>query len=129
MNNPRMTVKERNLLKGAIRRVFSRSDLRRQALSICIIQDYHDPSRPRVTKWGRCSYCNKPEPLYLMQVDHQIPIIPTNSALEFMSWDEVVNRTWCEKNNLFPSCKPCHSAKSKIESKERRDYKRSKKNE
>lgn len=123
MNNPRMTTKERNLLKGAIRRVFSRSELRRAALAQWQVE-YHDPNRPRVKKWTLCPGCQIITPTYLMQVDHIEPIIPLNRRLEDMSWDEVINRAWCEFNNLQPLCKPCHKTKTKEEAKKRRSKKK-----
>lgn len=115
--------KERGLLKASIRRVFSRSDLRRQALEANSII-HTDPLRPRVTKWSWCSECGVIEPRYLMQVDHLEPLIPVTTALEDMTWDEVVDRTWCDINNLRPVCKPCHKAKTKEENKERRMFKK-----
>lgn len=126
MRNP-SNPKERNLIKGAIRRVFSRSELRRRALDKAHIKDYHDPSRKRVTRWGRCSTCNKLEPLYLLQIDHKEPIIPIDSTLEQMSWDEVVDNIWCDERNLQAVCKPCHKAKSKIENAQRRKNKKNEK--
>lgn len=59
-----------------------------------------------------------------MQVDHLEPLIPVTTALEDMTWDEVVDRTWCDINNLRPVCKPCHKAKTKEENKERRMFKK-----
>ena len=115
--------KERNLLKGAIRRVFSRSDLRVAALLATRIEHF-DENRPRVTKWSWCMDCGVLEPTYAMQVDHLEPLIPLNTALEDMSWDEVVNRAWCELDNLRPLCKPCHKEKTKAENKERRRLKK-----
>ena len=111
--------KERNLIKGAIRRVFSRSELRREALQSTRIE-YHDPNRPRVTKWSWCTDCGVIEPTYLMEVDHEIPLVPLEKALADMSWDEVVDRTWCDPVNLKPKCKSCHRSKSKLENQERR---------
>ena len=121
-NNP----KERNLIKGAIRRVFSRSDLRRKALQASVT-DHIDPSRKRVTRWSKCSACGKLEPSYLCEVDHDIPIIPVDSSLNEMTWDEIVDRVWCDENNLKVMCKPCHKSKSKDENKERRKLKKEKK--
>ncbi len=115
--------KERNLIKGAIRRVFSRSDLRREVIDLSRI-DYTDPNRPRVTKWSRCSYCSKPTPTYLIEVDHVLPIVPIDKALEDLDWDALVNNVWCEIGNLRPTCKSCHSAKTKAENAERRRLKR-----
>lgn len=114
-----MTAKERNLLKGAIRRVFARSDLRRAILAISVV-DYSDEKRPRVKKWSLCPVCSQYIPTYLMVVDHVEPLVPISTSLENMSWDTVIDRTWCEKNNLKAICKPCHKIKTKRENKERK---------
>ena len=118
--------KERNLVKGAMRRVFSRSDLRREALEKTRIK-YADAERPRVTKWSYCTICGIIEPTYLMDVDHNLPLVPLDMSLEEMSWDAVVERLWCDISNLNPVCKDCHKAKSKAENKERRLYKKDRK--
>jgi hypothetical protein len=115
--------KEQNLLKGAIRRVFSRSELRREALESTRIE-HHDPLRPRVTKWSWCTECGIIEPTYLMEVDHEEPLIPLDKSLATMTWNEVIERTWCDLANLKPKCKPCHREKSRLEMKERRRLKK-----
>lgn len=63
-----------------------------------------------------------------MAVDHIVPIVPVMSSLEQMSWDEVVNNTWCIESNLQSVCEICHSDKTKEENKLRRQYKKEKKN-
>ncbi len=118
-----MNAKERGLLKGAIRRVFSRSDLRKQALDASRIE-HTDITRPRVTKWSRCAICSIPTPTYLIEIDHLVPLVPLDSSLEKMSWDEVIARQWCDIKNLQGVCKSCHKLKSKEESKIRREYKK-----
>lgn len=118
------TAKERGLLKGAIRRIFSRSELRRRALDRALVEDYHDPSRKRVTRWGRCTECQKMEPSYLLEIDHELPIVPVGSSLEDMSWDQVIDNVWCDERNLKAMCKPCHKEKTKAENKERRRIKK-----
>lgn len=115
-----MTAKERNLLKGAMRRVFSRSDLRQLAIASTKI-NYIDANRPRVKKWSICPVCTKHTPTYLIEVDHSDPIIPLDKTLEDMSWDEVISRIWCELDNLKPICKECHLIKTKNEAKVRRE--------
>lgn len=119
--------KERNLIKGALRRVFSRSELRRQAQDAALLKDYHDPSRKRVTRWGKCSSCQKLEPLYLLVVDHKEPVVPIDSSLDEMDWNTVVDRLWCDEKNLQAICKPCHHSKSALETKERAKIKKLKK--
>ena len=123
MNNPK-NPKERNLVKGAIRRVFSRSELRRRALDKALVKDYHDPSRKRVTRWGRCAECNKLEPAYLLEVDHQEPVVPIGSSLEEMSWDQIIDNIWCDEDKLQALCKLCHRSKTSIEGQIRRKLKK-----
>ena len=119
--------KERNLLKGAIRRVFSRSELRNKVLARHDIK-HSDPARPRVTKWSFCGECGVVTPRYLMQVDHIKPVIKLGEVLEDLSWTELIeNRMWCDEVNLMPVCKDCHKAKTKAENKERRRIKREQK--
>jgi hypothetical protein len=127
MNNPNMTAKERNLLKGAIRRVFSRSELRRRVIEASIIEDHIDPSRPKVKKWCRCAVCDKPEAKSYMAADHKDPVIPVNSSLESMTWDQLVDRIWCDILNLQSICSECHNTKSSAETKQRAEFKRKRK--
>lgn len=118
--------KERNLIKGALRRVFSRSELRRQALSRNLI-DHTDAERPRVTRWAWCSDCGVIDAAYKMDIDHEIPVIAVNERLEDLTWDEVVSRLWCDAQNLRAVCKDCHKTKTKKEAKDRGLYKKMRK--
>lgn len=124
--NPRITPRERGLLKGSIRRVFARSDLRRAVLEAAAV-DHSDPAHPRVKKWSRCAVCKKPYPRYKTVVDHRVPVIALDSSFEEQGLDKTVDRTWCDPTNLDAICEPCHKAKSKGESDVRKQNKRSKK--
>ena len=126
MKNSRITVKERNLLKGAIRRVFSRSEIRRKIIDLSVVQ-HTDDSRKRVKNWCRCPVCKKFIAKSYMQVDHVIPIIGVDETLDDLSWDTVIDRIWCEENNLMAICVDCHKAKTKEENKQRRKAKKEKK--
>jgi hypothetical protein len=126
MNNTRITTKERNLLKGAMRRVFSRSELRQLAVATTKI-NHTDITRPRVKKWSMCPVCTQYTPTYLIEVDHSDPIVPLDKSLEDMSWDEVINRIWCELDNLKPICKSCHLQKTRVEGKIRRENRKKRK--
>lgn len=111
------------MIKGAIRRVFSRSELRKKVVEASRV-DHVDPNRPRVTKWSRCQECQQLVPSYLTEVDHIVPVVPLDSSLELMTWDDLVNRMWCDDKGLATLCKPCHHIKTKAESKIRRDNKK-----
>lgn len=123
-NNPRITKKERNLLKGAIRRVFSRSELRQKVVRASIRPGHFDSTRPRVKKWSMCFLCDRLTPTYQVEVDHVVPVIPLDSNLEHMTWDSLVDRVWTEETNLQAVCKSCHIKKTKEEQKLRRANKR-----
>src|ERR1017187_3371000 len=98
LSNPNISAKERGLIKGAIRRVFSRSDLRKAVIEASIIEGYTDETRKRVKTWCECALCGKREAKSNMECDHIDPIIPLETSLEQMNWDTVINRIWCEKN-------------------------------
>lgn len=121
-----MTDKERNLLKGAIRRVFSRSELRRKIVNLTIEPNHVDLTRKRVKTWCKCPECRQMVPKSWLQVDHIIPIVGITETLKDLSWDTVIDRQWCSDNNLRPVCKPCHEKKTKEENKQRRLYRKDK---
>lgn len=127
MNNPRITKKERGLLKGAIRRVFSRSDLRRSVVEKSQVKGVVNAKRPRVKKWSKCSLCKELIATYQIVVDHIDPIIAVNGSLENMDWDEVINKTWCVIDNLQAICLICHGKKTIIENMSRRNFKKTNK--
>lgn len=121
MNNPRMTAKDRNLIKGAIRRVFSRSDLHKDAMTKVRVQHF-DSNRPRVKTWYQCPSCKGYFAGYQMNVDHISPIVKT--TLTDMTWDEVIDAIWCEASNLRAICLTEHKQKSKLEKEERKKNKK-----
>lgn len=124
MKNPRVTKKEAGLIKGALRRVFGRSELRRKIIEASIVKGYKDPKRKAVKFWVKCEECKKMEAKSNVQVDHKDPLIPIHSSLEEMDWDELINRLWCKEENLSILCRPCHFSKTKAENKERRALKK-----
>lgn len=126
MSNTRITKKERGLLKGAFRRVFSRSELRLKVLNTARIE-HKDSKRPRVTKWIRCALCKLPTAAYTAAVDHILPLVPVDTAFEDMSMDTVIDRLWCEENNLQVLCETCHDIKTKQESQQRKAARKARK--
>lgn len=63
----------------------------------------------RDAKHYRCASCEELFPQSNVQVDHIEPI----GAVD--SWDEFIERLFCESDNLQVLCKPCHKKKSKQE--------------
>lgn len=117
--NYRITKKERGLLKGAIRRVFSRSELRQSILAKVSIE-HTDVNRPRVRRWGYCESCGEVTAQYELTVDHISPVIPTDTSFEEMGLDKTVDNMWCSVDNLQALCDHCHDAKTALERKQRK---------
>lgn len=124
MKNPRLTKKDLGLLKGSVRKVFSRSELRQKVIQNAIVKGYSDPKRKAVKFWIKCQECGKMEAKSNVQVDHVIPLVPINSSFEEMTMDELIDRAWCEEENLKPLCKPCHAVKTREETRQRAAYKK-----
>lgn len=61
----------------------------------------------------KCAKCGGHFPSSAVQVDHIVPVVATNSG--FTSWDDYIDRLFCEKTNLQVLCKPCHKVKTKEE--------------
>lgn len=130
LKNNRISKKEAGLIKGALRRVFSRSELRKQALLNCSINHF-DFNKPRVTKWNFCPIedCGLIFPAYLAEVDHCLPVVPLDKSLYDLTAQDLVDNLWCDINNLRPLCSACHKAKTKQENKERREWRKKQKNQ
>ena len=125
MKNPRVTAKEWNLLKGAINRVFSRSELNAQARAKLRVVEHSDPLRKRVKIWKLCPECNKPEAQSNFQVDHITPKLAYfEHFAQLESVDDYIDRVWCDPSNLIAICVPCHKIKSLAERKLRTAHNR-----
>lgn len=124
----RLTAKERNLIKGALRRVFARSELHQVAIKNTVVPFDSVPieirnKRKRVKTWCKCPLCGKYEAKSKMPVDHKEPLIAIGKTLTNYTWDAIIEeRLWCEPSNLQAICIDCHKLKSKTEAKERRTY-------
>lgn len=52
--------------------------------------------------------------------DHIDPFVPIGKTQQEMSYDEIVDRLFCETSNIQCLCKSCHDNKTKEENEERR---------
>lgn len=120
MKNPRITREEWGLIKGALRRIFGRSEMRRRIIQNAIVSGYKDPKRKAVKFWVKCAYCGGMEAKSNVQLDHLVPFVPLDKKFEDMSLDDAIDRLWCEETNLNITCEACHRAKTKLENKERK---------
>lgn len=121
--NPRINKKDKGLIRGGMRRVFARSELRLSVIAAAIIA-HTNSSRVRVKTWVRCNGCRKPIPKSYVVVDHILPVIKIEEHQDQVGWDEFIDRLWCSADNLQVLCEPCHLRKSLDENKLRREYKK-----
>lgn len=126
-NKPKKKPKfnQHSALRGAWRRVFSRSPIVRE-----VLQD----ARREVPKYNKdgtrakrdsvqykCYVCSKWVGSTGVQVDHIVPVI--NPEIGFETWEIYEKRLFCGKDNLGVICEVCHKAKTDSEkaiAKERR---------
>jgi len=90
------------------------------SIATAFVKDGMNPKTGKPCKLHRCPECKELFPKGKMHADHVVPIVPLTG---FDSWDNVIERLYCEKAGFQPLCKICHSAKTKIENKQRRENK------
>ena len=66
----------------------------------------------------KCIKCKKLFIAADVQVDHIKPVVDPKKG--FVSWDDFINRIFCEIENLQTLCKPCHKVKTDQEKLERK---------
>lgn len=111
----------KNQIKGAIRRIFRLSPWMKLSLQKARVE------KPKVLKDGsvskkpdvyyRCAMCLGEFKQKDVQVDHIVPVVPIDRTVQDMSYDEIVDRIFCDLDNLQVLCKSCHDIKSKNEKK------------
>jgi hypothetical protein len=75
-----------------------------------------NPATKRKRKLYRCASCNNNFPQDKVVADHISPVVPVTG---FDSWDNVIERMFCEAGGFQVLCKECHHEKSQKENKER----------
>ena len=77
----------------------------------------------RLAQHFRCEVCQQEFTAKDMEVDHILPAV--DPSVGFTTWDEFINRLFCEQDNLQAICKACHKIKSSTERKIRNANKQS----
>lgn len=71
-----------------------------------------------------CAYCKAVFTRKEIQVDHKKPVIDPKTG--FTTWDNFINRLFCDSDEMQVLCKSCHSVKTKIENESRKSVKKKK---
>jgi len=75
----------------------------------------------------KCAMCNSLFKKEQVHVDHIHPVIPINGT--FTTFDDYIERLFCESSELQVICGTCHNLKSKIEIEMRKTVRNTKKEE
>lgn len=80
---------------------------------ICLENAVHPTIKgPRGGKQFVCAKCSKVDGAKEFQIDHIEPVIPLNKTQSEMSWDEIIERMFCDLSNLQVLCLDCHHEKT-----------------
>lgn len=112
------TFNQNAAIRGAIRRIFSRSPVKIEVLRKVrreIPRYNQDGSRgKRDAVQYQCAACKEWVGSTKVEVDHILPVIEVNEK-GFVDWNMFVERLFCGPANLQVICDPCHDKKTRDE--------------
>lgn len=97
-------------IKGALRKGTRFWKPKLLCLEAAYVGVEKNKSTGRMAKHYECAGCNEHFPAKEVQVDHIEPVM--NPEHGFRSWDEVIERMYCDSTNMQVLCKTCHAAKT-----------------
>ena len=113
-------------IRSAIRRTFSRSPKVKEVIDS--VRSEHDQynkdgslSKRKAVRY-KCAHCGRLFMRKDIAVDHINPVIPLDS--KFTSWDDFVDRLFCEKSNLQVLCSYTLKRKSEFDNENSCHYKK-----
>lgn len=108
-------------IRGALRRVFSRSPVIREVLRVVrreVPRFNKDGSRSKKDSVQYlCNVCKSYTPSTKISVDHIIPVVSVNEG--FIDLNTFKSRLFCDASNLQAICDFCHNTKTQSERIER----------
>jgi len=114
---------QKSFIKGAVRRLFSRSPVVIEVLSGAI---HPTIKGVRGGKQFICVNCKKTFAQKDVQVHHRESVVPLNKTLDDLDYNTIVKRIFCTKKNLKVLCISCHKKETIKERVERKKLKKKK---
>lgn len=102
-----------SFIKGGLRGISRRWPPKYECLNSASVGTRINVKSGRIAKHYECANCHQSYPAKDVQVDHIEAII--DPAIGFVDWDTVIERMFCEKDNLQVLCSECHRAKTAAE--------------
>lgn len=106
-----------SFIKSGLRGISQRWPPKYQKLSEACVGQKVNPRSGRLAKFYLCAKCRNEFVAKDVEVNHIEPVIPITG---FDSWDDTINRLFCEKDKLEVLCKPCHKSLTQQENSERK---------
>lgn len=107
----------RTFVRSALRAAFRKWPPKFAVLKSAATERRINPASGKLAMHYRCAACAKEFPAKLVQVDHVKPIVSVFAG--FKTWDDYIDKLFCEAKNLQVLCKPCHAMKTAKERKKR----------
>lgn len=111
--------------KGPNKVTFAKGALRRASLMWKPISECRQNARRERGKY-ECAMCHELFGPKEVQIDHIFPVIDIMKG--FTTWDDYIDRLFCDVENLACLCKTCHASKTAAEV-QMRKYARAKRQE
>lgn len=109
-----------SFIKSALRTASVRWPPRYQCLHDAFSHQGVNPATGRQAKLYKCCKCEGLFPQANIEINHIVPVVPVEG---FDSWDNLIERLFCEKDKLEAVCKTCHKLITAGENKQRKDNK------
>ncbi len=108
----------RSFVTSALRAASRRWPPKYKALKEAFVGRKTNKKTGKLAMHYKCAKCKKHFVAADVQVDHVLPVV--DPKVGFVSWDDFINRIFCEIENLQVMCKPCHKVKTELEKAERK---------
>ena len=103
----------KSFITSAIRGGFRRYPPKYETLNEALVGKKINESTGRLANHYLCNKCKQEFPAKQVQVDHKKPVV--DPKVGFTTWDDFINRLFCDKKNLQVLCLDCHKLKTKKE--------------
>ena len=101
-----------SFIKSALRSASIRWPVKYGVLKEAAVGKQINQASGRMAEHYKCNACNNIFPRKEVEVNHKEPVVPLTG---FVSWDDLIDRMFCEKEGLEVLCKPCHKNQTQKE--------------
>ena len=100
----------RSFIKSGLRRMSFRWRPKTNCKKAARLPQKQMGKNGRLVFFSKCELCKEEMPETMVEVDHKEPVVPIEG---FSTWDEVIDRLFCDSDGLRVLCKPCHKEVTK----------------